>query len=130
MSQYLSTSEEFSVMRKFQYPQTLSLSKENLALTILSRPADEILLIYPSGFTNAALISGLSEKQIEFFAKNAPAEYKKNIFDTLTNSLYMKDILENARLMDENTGNKNSQHQQRIQNVIQYIKDNQLVFQF
>jgi len=42
----------------------------------------------------------------------------------------MKRIIEVAKAMDEDTDNKETSNQRRIQNVIQYIKDNQMVFQF
>jgi hypothetical protein len=130
MREYLSTSEEFDIIRNLQFPQTFVLPKASLSLEILKREPETLLLISPYGFSSTSILAGFSLKHIEFIAKNAPTEYKMNILECLMNPGNIQEIFSIAKEMDDDQGNKEQQNQLRIQNVIQYVKDNLPVFQF
>jgi len=130
MPNFTSTLDEFDIVMNLQFPHTLPASKTILASNILQRSADDILLISPSGFENSAILSGISEKQIEAIAKKAPAEHKISLIRTMSNPSYLKEIFEIAKSLDENIGNNCQKNQLRVKNVIRYIKDNFSVFQF
>lgn len=130
----LSTLEEFDIIRKLQFPHTLShqnLSQKIALVTkMLSRSSAELLLVTPSGFSTDFILAGLSEKHIEYIALNAPNEYKKEIFDSMIKLSIIKEIFEIARSMDDDLGERVTQNQDRVRNIIQYIKDNRSAFEF
>ena len=63
-------------------------------------------------------------------AKNAPEDYKKNILELLNNQEMVNGIFEIAKAMDDDLGRGATQNQDRARNVIQYIKDNRIAFEF
>lgn len=135
MSQYVTTLEEFDIMGKFQTPYLMhvkndNISKKNVAYIVLSKKIDEILLVSPLGFRESAIIAGLSEKHIELLAKHAPQEYKEYILKTVSDNAFVSDITEIAKDMDDDLGGGATTNQQRVRNVVQYIQDNRVVFQF
>jgi len=134
-SDLLTTLEEFDAIMRFQSPHLLSsqndiLTKKKIAFLMASKNEGEILLISPSGFLYSAVLAGITEKNIEYIAKNAPQECKKNIMQALSNQETMKEIMEITKAMDDDLGHNTTKHEDRIRNVIQYIKDNIQVFQF
>lgn len=135
MSNNLSALEEFDAQRKIQFPHLLSSavdlrSKKNTAYLVLARKERDLLLISPSGFGESAVIAGLSEKNIEHFMKGAPREHKENLLSVVSNNLLMEDAWEIAKSMDEDSGSGQTQHQDRVKKVFQYIKDNRAMLQF
>jgi hypothetical protein len=106
------------------------LAKKKIAFLVASKNEEEILLVSPGGFLSSTVLAGITEKNIEHVAKNAPREYKKNIIEALGNQETMKEIMEIAKAMDDDLGRNITKNQDRIRNVIQYIKDNIQVFQF
>lgn len=135
MSNDLSALEEFDAQRKIQFPHLLheasSLSdKKNIAYVVLAKSADEILLVSPSGFGEATVIAGMTEKNTEHLVKFAPREYKENLVSAIADSYLLNDVWEIVSAMDDDEGNVSTKNQDRIKNVIQYIKDNRAAFQF
>ena len=134
MKSDLSTLEEFDIIAKLQFPHTLPhenmSQKTQLARYISSKKPEDLLLITPSGFSVDFIFAGIGEKQIEFVAANAPDEYKKELATLISNSGDIADIFAIAKAMDREMGENVLQNQQRVARIIQYIKDNQAIFQF
>ena len=135
MLKYLTTLEEFDVTQRIQCPHTLFYplthsSKIEIATLILSKTTDNVLLITTIGFSIDSVFAGLSEKHIEYIAKNGPKEYKKNLLKILGDKEIIGSALEIAKAMDEDLGEKVTQNQERVKNVIQYINDNRTAFEF
>jgi hypothetical protein len=131
----LTTLEEYDAIMRFQSPHLLPsqngiLAKKKIAFLVASAKEDEVLLILPDGFLDSAVLAGLTEKNIEHIAKHAPKEYKENILSSLKNQERIAEILEIAKTMDNDLGTNINKNQERINNVIQYIKDNLKVFEF
>jgi hypothetical protein len=135
MKTNLTPLEETDIIGNFQTPhlQTANInmnSEKRVSRNILSRKEDEILLVNSNAFSRISVIAGLSEKHIEYIAKNAPQDYKTNIFKILRDSDMMNGVFEIARSMDQDAGNSDSRNEDRINNVIRYVNDNQIAFEF
>ncbi|MFA5994671.1 MAG: hypothetical protein WC823_06975 [Parcubacteria group bacterium] len=135
MPKNISSLEEFDIMREITMPHLLTmgeslLEKKNACYAILARKTEEILLVNSPGFSTDFIFAGLSEKHIEFIAKNAPIEYKKELLKLSSSDYSVADILEIAQAMDNDLGENVTQNQQRVKNVMRYIQDNQIAFQF
>jgi hypothetical protein len=127
--------EEFDIISEIQTPHLIHkdfslVTKKRVAYSILRRKPEEILLMNSPAFSVDAILAGLSEKQIEHIALSAPDEYRKEIIDSLRQDYKIKEIMEIAQSMDEDLGENSTQNQERAKNVIQYIKDNRVVFEF
>jgi hypothetical protein len=134
MENNLGLLEEFDIEREIKTPHLMyrnfsTINKKRVAYSILSRKLNEIILINSPGFCVDAVFAGLSEKHIEYIAKNAPMEYKKNILDLLYQA-NIENILKITQDMDKDLGENVTQNQDRLKNIIQYIKDNHAVFEF
>lgn len=105
-------------------------SKNAIAVDVLLRKNEEITLITSSGIGTSAVFAGLTEKTIEYLAINAPSDYKKEIWALLDNSAEVDDILEIAKNLDDDLGRGATKNQERVKNVMQYVKDNRMVFEF
>lgn len=132
---YNSTVEEFDILGRLQtphlifYPLNFS-SKIKTAAIVLMNEAEKILLINSPGFCEDSILAGITEKHIEYIAKNAPKDYKENILKLLQNQEMVNGVFEIAKAMDEDLGKGAMQNQERVRNVIQYIKDNRVTFEF
>lgn len=113
---------------ELSYVENSVLERKKVAKNILNRKAEEILLINKTGFYIDSVFAGLDEKKIEFFAKNSPLEYKKNLIKIFQDKEMIDGVWEVARAMDEDEGNNLMSNQDRIKKVIQYIRDNQSIF--
>lgn len=127
--------EEIDIMRKMQTPYLLyenndSVAKRNIAFDVMSRKAEDILLINAFGFREEAVLAGITEEQIEYIAKNGPRKYKENIIKTFSNEYSVLEIEEIVKVMDEEEGAGRNNNWQRMRNVMRYIGDNQKVFAF
>ncbi|KKR21839.1 MAG: hypothetical protein UT50_C0003G0020 [Candidatus Moranbacteria bacterium GW2011_GWA2_39_41] len=111
------------------FPQNNVQSKKQLAIYISMLNDNTVLLSTAWTFSFPAALAGLSYKQVEYIAKHAPTVYKKQLVETIQTSYKIKEALEISKNLDESTDN-NAQHQQRVKNVIQYIKDNRNAFEF
>ena len=120
---------KFSIPHAY-FPQETIVEKKMLAWHIFHSDNEVILLPTTFAFSYAAFIAGFSEKHIEYIAKNAPADYKKELLNAVAQDYKFKEILDIARLMDEDMGNGVTQNQKRVENVRQYVLDNLVVFQF
>lgn len=135
MSDLLTTIEEINIEEMLRAPH-LSYVVENLldrkkiAASILRRNNEEILLIDSSGFLIDSVFAGLTENHIEYIAKNGPRDYKKNLLKILQDQAMMRGVFEIAKAMDEDLGENITQNQDRVKNVVQYIKDNRIAFEF
>lgn len=135
MAKNLTTLEEFDIRRRLQmphlsyHPLTID-AKKNIAFLVLSNNNSEILMINIEGFRTSSVIAGLSEKHIEYIAKNTPEDYKKIFIEIINNKAEVEDIIEIAKAMDEDLGGNVTKNQERVKNVIQYIKDNKIAFEF
>lgn len=127
--------EEFDILREVQTPHLIHkdfslANKQKVAYSVLSRKPEEILLINSSGFYTDAVFAGLSGKHIEYIAKNAPSDYRQEIMNLLSQDYKHKEIMEIAQAMDEDLDDGSTKNQERVKNVIQYIKDNAEIFKF
>lgn len=131
----ISPDNEFDIDRQlrephFSYIDDNVLNKKKVSFLILSKDNSRILLVDSYGFIFDSIFTGLSEKHIEHIAKNGPKDYKENILKILKDKEMMQGVFEIAKAMDEDLGGGSTRHQTRVKNVIQYIKDNQVVFEF
>ena len=112
------------------FPQQSDGQKAILARYVMN--LDEELLLIPSyyAFSYSGIIAGLTEKQVEYLAKNAPKDYKIELTKSILNEYKMKDVLKIAKMMDDDMGNGVIQNQKRIENMHQYVLDNLVVFKF
>lgn len=133
--------EDVSLMEEIEIEQNLRepfgnyvnpslIEKKKVAFSILTRGEVAVLLLDRYGFTVDFIFAGLTEKHIEYIAKNAPRDYKDNILKILQNQEMMKGVFEIAKAMDDDSGGGSTRHQERVRNVIQYIKDNRIAFEF
>ena len=135
MQNNLDTIEEFDILENIQYPHLsfdvdLLADRKKVSLLVSRKSVEEILLIDKNGFYIDSVFAGLSEKQIEYFAKNAPAEYKKKIIEIFDDQEMMKGVWEITKAMDVDEGDGLTKNQDRIKKVVQYIQDNWAVFKF
>lgn len=135
MTEFLTTLEEFDLCEKLQFPHLLFyqkdiVSQKRLAFEILSKKEDEILLVTSYGFGHGGTLAGLSEKNIEYIAKNSPKDYKESLLKILKDQAMVREVFEVAKAMDEDLGRGATQNQERVRRVVQYIKDNRAVFEF
>jgi hypothetical protein len=114
----------------FSYIEGTIMERKGVAYSILQRDENEILLAASSGFLIDSVFSGLSAKHIEYIAKNGPKDYKDNILKLLQDQEMMQGVFEIAKAMDDDLGRGATQNQERVKNVIQYIKDNRVAFKF
>jgi hypothetical protein len=135
MKEELSIIEEMEIEQNIREPFGDYISpslavKRKIAYSILTRNESTVLLLDRYGFTIDYIFAGLTEKHIECFAKNAPKVYKDNILKTLRDQEMVKGVFEIAKAMDDDLGENITKNQERVRNVIQYIKDNRMVFEF
>lgn len=104
--------------------------KVKLAWHVYSLSPAELLLASCFSFSYPAIVAGITVESIEYFAKNAPAEFKKELAKTFLAEYRMKEVFEITKMMDDDLGNGIKQNQERIKKVYQYIVDNWAVFQF
>lgn len=135
MSDLLTTIEEMDVNENIKEPHlsyviaTLQ-ERKKVVYSVFQRKETDLLLIDSSGFLIDSVFAGLTEKHIEYIAKNAPKNYKQNLLKILQDAEMMKGVFEIAVDMDTDIGKNITQNQDRVKNVIQYIKDNKMVFEF
>jgi len=114
----------------FSYIEESIFNRKKVSNILLSKKQDEILLIDSYGFVFDSIFAGLTEKNIEYIAKNAPRDYKESLLKILHDQEMMGGVFEIVKAMDEDLGESVTKNQERIKNVIQYIKDNRVVFEF
>ncbi|EKE11527.1 MAG: hypothetical protein ACD_15C00064G0001 [uncultured bacterium] len=112
------------------FPQDTIQQKVALAQHILSLKGEELLLSSAYSFSYPSIIAGISEANIEYIGKNAPENYKTELLETIRKDYITKEAFEISEAMDKNLGENATKNQQRLNMIIQYIKDNQAVFQF
>lgn len=135
MSDLLTTIEEMNIREILQEPHLSYIEntiqeRKKAAYTVLNSKSDEIILIASSGFLIDSVFAGLTEKHIEYITITGPQKYKTNLLKILQDSEMMKGVFEITKAMDEDLGENTNQNQIRIKNVIQYIKDNRIAFEF
>ena len=113
----------------FTYVEGTILERRRVSVSILMRREVEVLLIHKSCFLIDSVFAGLSENHIEYIAKNGPKNYKENLLKILDDQGMMKGVFEIAEAMDEDLGDNITKNQERVKNVIQYIKDNRVAFE-
>jgi hypothetical protein len=112
------------------FPQDSMSGKKMLAWHINNLPEDDLLLSPSTAFSYSSILAGLSEKHIEYFAKKAPRDYRAELFSSFSQEYKIKEVFEIAKAMDADLKNNSTKNQERIKNVIQYINDNRVVFEF
>ena len=125
--------KELEMIDKFEHPHLFFVGenekKKNISYQIIKDYATgEILIIDPYGFSIDSVFAGITETHIEYIAKNAPNDYKKAILNILKDRDAMKSVFEIVKDMDNDISSNLNQN--RTNNVIQYIKDNQAAFKF
>ena len=112
------------------FPQETLSQKSMFAWHTSSLSGEEILLASSFAFSYEGLISGLNFKQIEYIAKNAPDIYKKELLNAINKNYKLHEIIEIVKTMDEDIKTGSTENQNRIKNVLKYIKDNEEAFRF
>jgi hypothetical protein len=118
------------VIPQIVFPQDTNQQKAALAWHILSLKDAELLLCGALAFSYSGIIAGISQNAIEYIAKNAPRRYRVELLESLKKNYVQKEVFEIAKSMDEDLGKNTTQNQDRIKNLIQYIKDNRGAFEF
>lgn len=131
----LDSIEEFDIMSDFTIPHLLlsatdTLAQKKIALSILKRKPEEFLLMNSTALETDFVFAGITLAGIQYIAINGPADYKESLLEATGNKETMEGVLKIAKAMDRDLGEGATQNQQRVRNVIQYIRDNQAVFQF
>lgn len=121
--------EQFCIPYVYYAQKTIG-QEVMLARYIFNIAGEDLLIPSYYIFSYNAVIAGLNEKHIEYIAKNAPADYKKELAIAILNEYKRKEVFEIAKMMDEDLGDGIVQNQKRIKNVYQYVSDNWAVFQF
>lgn len=121
--------EKFSLPHIF-FPQNTIQQKEMLAWHVASLSGEEILLASSFAFSYEGFLAGLTMSQIEYFAKNAPVNYKRELINSINKEYKIKEVMEIAKMMDDDLGGGARRNQDRVMNVRQYVYNNQEVFQF
>jgi hypothetical protein len=114
----------------FSYAEDSVLNKKKASILMMHKSNDEVLLVDSYGFNFDSIFAGLTERHIEYIAKSGPKNYKDNIMKILKDQEMMKGVFEIAKALDDDAGRNVTDNQERIRNVIQYIKDNRVVFEF
>ncbi|MFA5994411.1 MAG: hypothetical protein WC823_05630 [Parcubacteria group bacterium] len=122
--------EELLLTPHLSYVENSILERKKVSSLILQKKIDDIMLITSSGFLIDSVFAGLSEKHIEHIAKNAPKNYKESLLKIQEDPEMMQGVFEIAQAMDRDLGENVTQNQQRVKNVMRYIQDNQIAFQF
>jgi hypothetical protein len=135
MPTQLSNLEEFDIISKIQFPHLLYAkmtpeNKRNVAFSVLARKEAELLLISALAFREGSIVAGISEKQMEYFALNAPREHREALMEAVSDIEVIREILEIAKFMDEEIANGSIQNEQRVARVFDYIQENKIVFMF
>lgn len=93
---------------------------------------DPETLLIPSShiFSYPTVLAGITEKHIEYMAKKAPENYKKEIISAIMKDHRMEEALKIADLMDGKEGKGGEENRLRLKRVVQYIWDNKDVFEF
>ena len=135
MENNLTTLEEFDIERKMQfphlvYPKISSVTKKKVSLDVLSRDNEELLSISPLGFSDPSVVAGLTEKHIEYFAKNGPREHKENLMKVFSEQAVFDETVDIIKFMDEDQGINSSINRDRFKKVSRYVQDNWILFQF
>ena len=135
MERDLTMLEELNIIENLREPHLSYImgtvvEKKRVAYLVLGKDQADILLIASSGFLIDSVFSGLSEKNIEHIAKIGPQKYKESLIKILRDQEMMREVFEIVKAMDEDLGGQATQNQSRVRNVIQYIKDNRIAFEF
>lgn len=135
MTKNLNLNEELEYWDKFSSPflayiESVLIEKKRVSYDIFSRKPEELLLVDSFGFGIDSIFAGLTEIQIEYFAKKAPMQHKKELISIFGDESMMRGVWEIAKAMDDDNGDGSNKNQERIKRVIQYIKDNIVIFQF
>ncbi len=133
MRNNLSALEEFDAIMEIQSPYFLrnndSLnSKQRIAYSILKRKPEEILLLNDSAFCLDSVFAGITERQIEYFAKKAPVNYRESIMKIFEENGDLDGAWEIVKSMDKEGSLNSNSNQKRFKKVVQYIRDNYAVF--
>lgn len=104
--------------------------KKKVSYSIILREENMLLLLDKYGFAIDFIFAGLTETHIEYIAEKAPKGHKDNILKLLQDQEMMNGVFEIAKAMDDDLGDNSTKNQERVKNVIQYIKDNRIAFEF
>lgn len=121
--------DEFTIPH-IVFSQDTIQQKKTLARRISTLNGEELLLASIIAFSYGSIIAGITTDQIEYFAKNAPINFKKELARSILTDYRMKEVFEIAKMMDDDMGEGVMQNQKRMQDVQRYISDNWAVFQF
>lgn len=126
---------EDNVLNRFVLPhiafsQDTIQQKKALAWHTSALKGEELLLGSAFAFSYEGLIAGITSEQIEYFAKHAPENFKKELANSILTEYRMKAVFEIAKMMDDDLGDGVMQNQKRIKSVYRYILDNWTVFNF
>lgn len=135
MANNLSLIEELNIEESIREPFSSYVipdlrKKKMVAYSVLHRKNNDILLISSGGFLFDSIFTGLTEEHIHFISQNGPKEYKDNLLEIIKNNNKMNHVFKIAEAMDEDLGGNVTKNQERVKNVIQYIKDNKIAFEF
>lgn len=127
--------EELNIIENLKEPHLsyiigTMVERKKVAYLVLGKDEKDILLIDSSGFLIDSVFAGLSEKNIEYITKKGPQKYKEALIKILKDQEMMRGAFEIVKAMDDDLGSGVTQNQTRIKNVIQYIKDNRVAFEF
>ena len=121
--------EQF-IVPYIHFPHKTEGQKIMLAQYISNLDVKSLLIPSCYIFSYSPIVAGLTEKHVEYVAKNAPAVYKTELLNAVSQDYKLQEIFNIAKLMDDDLGNNSTENQMRIRNIVQYIKDNKTIFEF
>lgn len=135
MNNNLSLIEELNIEEYFREPFSAYvfgtlIEKKTVAYSVFQRKITDILLISSGGFLFDSVFAGLRDEHVQFISRSGPKDYKVNLLEIIRNKEKMVRVFEIAKAMDEDLGSNTTQNRDRVKNVIQYIKDNRIAFEF
>lgn len=111
------------------FPQQTLGQKAVLARYVLNLKGEILLISSSFVFSYSAILAGLTESHVEYIAKNAPIDYKRELLNAISQEHKLNEIFNIVKAMDGDMGNGNMDNQTRIKRVMQYVMDNKFVFE-
>lgn len=125
LDEYILQVELFS---PYLLPATTLLEQKGIARLMLFKSTEDLLLMDPYSFQFDIILAGLTEAHIEFLAIKAPQPIKTFLLQGFTDSETLQSAYNLAVSLDEE--HSSIKNKERILSVIQYVRDNNLVFRF
>lgn len=107
-------------------PAETQQDRQKIALLILSKSNEELLLMDPYAYQENVILAGLTERHLEFLAFYAPEPIKRFLWEGFST----RETIESAYNLALSLSKDQEAHRKRMLFLIRYIRDNESVFRF